>query len=154
MKLSQLLLSLALIISPAELALAEKQNSSESFPSQDSNLFIFREYAEPTLIAAKISVDGRVLTKLGNKSYTATTISPGPTVVQSHWPGTDEKQDPIAFLMIEEGKRYYLRVAGSVTSTGSKIATLKLHQQSDLEIVDPEQGRQMIAACCKFKPSQ
>jgi hypothetical protein len=120
-------------------------------PPTDANLFIYREKAEPTLIKARIEIDGRVRAKLGNKSYTAFSVSPGVVFVKANWPSEKDESNLPMPVEIKPGIRYYFQLVGKVESWGSDAARLKFSHNSELQPVSEAEGANKIAACCKYR---
>ncbi len=120
-------------------------------PSENANLIIYRDYAQPTAFAATVKVDGRKVAALTNRRYTALRVAPGPHTVTLHWPFVSGQSGAKLDVTVAEGQRHYLAVTGISQFAGISFGTMHFNTGSGLAEVKAEIAEGAVTACCVFK---
>jgi hypothetical protein len=139
----------ALLLAVAAPALSKDE---PAVPPADANLFVYRGYAEPTVWAPTIKIDGKKLVAVGQNQYTAVHLAPGEYQIQLAWPFISGQQGKKGTITITEGETLYLEVVGvsQVASAGFGYTEYLLGSG----LTEHEDASAAIAACCKFKPAK
>jgi hypothetical protein len=131
------------------------ETGSPETGSPDANLFVYRDAARPADCAAQLYLDGKQFAALPQHAYTSLAVRPGAHELEFRWPSACGHGDVTNRVEIEERRLYYFALAGEAATTadplGSGYAT-RLHETTSLVPVDPDQGVQTVAACCRFLP--
>jgi hypothetical protein len=126
------------------LAVAAPALAQDSAPA-DANLFVYRDYAEPTVWAPTVKIDGRKLVAIGQNQYTAVRLTPGEHRIQLAWPFISGQTGKEGTITIEEGQTLYLEVVGTSQFDG-------IYFYTGSGMARREDASAAIAECCKFKP--
>lgn len=112
-------------------------------PSQDkAMLVVYREYAEPTGLAAKIDIDATQVLEVPQKGFAYASVDPGKHALALRWPaasGTPGWQGEVEW---QSGQTYYYQLRGS-SGHG-------WHFQSSLDVVDEHLARATMNDCCRL----
>jgi hypothetical protein len=114
-------------------------------PSPMANVVIYRDYAEPLIWGATVTVDGRKLVTLGEDQYSAFYLEPGEHRIKLSWSFLSGQRGKEGTITIEDGETLYLEIKGTSQFVG--MGTLL-----GSGLVLREDAREAIASCCKFKP--
>ena len=120
---------------------------SEGPQGQPGNVYIIRDYAEPTLWPVSFLVDNRMAVSLGQKSYTVLHLAPGPHAFQVRWPALAGQIGKTFDFNVVEGRTYYFRMIGDYDFQGRYYT-----ETGGAERLRPGEGEALIKTCCKFKP--
>jgi len=119
-------------------------------PAADANLFVYRDYAEPTAWAPTLKIDGRKLVAIGQNQYTAVHLAPGEYEIQLSWPFLSGQSGKKGSIRIVEGETLYLEVVGTSQYAGGGPGYMEFLIGSGL--TPREDASDAIASCCRFKP--
>jgi len=122
----------------------------------DANLFVYRDAAKPAACAAELYLDGRRFAALAQHSYTSLFVRPGVHHLEFRWASGCGHGDVTDEVEIADRRLYYFAVIGDtqVTPAGGGAYALNLHETTSLVPVDPDEGVQTVAACCRFTQAQ
>jgi hypothetical protein len=152
-----LLLALAGGGAQAAEAAGEPAAGPPDVSAPDANLFVYRDAARPTACAAELYLDGKEFAALPQHAYTSLAVPPGPHDLEFRWPAACGHGDVTDRIEVEARRLYYFALAGDAQLTadplGNSYAT-RLHETTSLIPVDPDQGVQTVAACCRFLPAR
>jgi hypothetical protein len=113
---------------------------------QESAVVVFRDYAEPTALAAKIDVDGKQIFELSQKSFALMTREPGTYSIALRWPAASGMPSFQIDAEWQGGRTYYYLVNGT-TGNG-------WHSQSQLKLLDESLAKTMLRGCCRLMTAQ
>jgi hypothetical protein len=125
--------------------------------SPDANLFVYRDLVKPADCAAQLYLDGRQFAALPQHAYTSLTVRPGAHELEFRWPSTCGHGDVTNRIEIEDRRLYYFALAGDAAQSADPLGSsyeVRLHETTSLIPVDPDQGVQTVAACCRFLPAR
>lgn len=112
-------------------------------PPQDKTmLVVYREYAEPTALAAKIDVDATQIFELPQKGFAHAFVEPGKHTLALRWPaasGTPGWKDEAEW---QPGQTYYYQLRGS-SGHG-------WYFKSGLDATDEHLARATMKGCCRL----
>jgi hypothetical protein len=135
---------------------APSPSPSDSISDPDANLFVYRDAAQPAGCLAELFLDGRRFAVLAQHSYTSLAVRPGIHQLQFRWAADCGHGDVTNQVEVEDRRLYYFALAGDTKVTSAQGAgayALNLHETTSLVPVDPDEGVQTVAACCRFTPS-
>jgi len=112
-------------------------------------LYVFREYAEPTLWGATIHIDGEKLATLKQGEFSQVYATPGERVVTGVWPAISAQRESKITLDLLAGKEYFVELTG--ISRVSGVSTVRVG--SGLYGIDPEAAKTRLMHCCTFNPA-
>jgi len=118
----------------------------------DANLFIYRDAARPAACAAQLLLDGKPFADLPQHTYTSIAVRPGFHDLEFRWPSSCGHGDVTDQLQIEDRRLYYFALTGDAQLTRDALSgyTTNLHETTTLTPVDPDEGVQAVAGCCRF----
>ena len=130
--------------------------SAQPVPTQppsvtENNLYIYRKYAEPTVFAATVKVDGSKIAALGNKQYIAVHVAPGEHTIDLTWPMFSGQHATEFAVTVPEGKRVYLQINGISRVVGVFGNLLETKVGSQIAEIDPEKASSIVDECCQLK---
>ncbi|HWF77150.1 MAG TPA: hypothetical protein VN694_08230 [Caulobacteraceae bacterium] len=138
-------------------AWAQEPVSAADSSSPDANLFVYRDAARPAGCAAQLYLDGKQFAALPQHAYTSLTVRPGAHELEFRWPSACGHGDVTNRIEIEDRRLYYFALAGDAALTADPLGNsyeMRLHETTSLVPVDPDQGVQTVAACCRFLPAR
>jgi hypothetical protein len=136
----------ALAVSPVQAQVSTPGDT----PVGSENVFVFRAYAEPTLWATTLKVDGRNIASLKQGGFTALQVEPGSHKFKLAWSLLSGQSNADIQIDIEPGKIYYFAVAGAAGLDHVEGNIIYMRDGSGLVPVEPEKGAPAIQACCTF----
>ena len=139
------------IAAAAVLLAASPALSQDAGPAPDANLFIYRDYAEPTIWAPTVKIDGKKVVALGQNQYTAIRLAPGEHRISLAWPLLSGQSGKAGKIIVAEGKPMYLELVGTSRVSGFNSNGYTFLMGSGLELRG-DSAADAIAKCCKFKP--
>jgi hypothetical protein len=113
---------------------------------QESIVVVFRDYAEPTALAAKIDVDGKQVFELSQKSFAFAVAEPGSHSFALRWPSASATPGFQSNGEWQAGKTYYYQLTGT-SGNG-------WHFQSQLKLLDESLAKTMLRGCCRLMTAQ
>jgi hypothetical protein len=118
----------------------------------DANLFVYRDTARPAGCAAVLLLDGKPFASLPQRSYTSIAVRPGMHDLEFRWANGCGHGDVTDQLEIHDRRLYYFALTGDAQLTRDALGgyTTNLHETTTLTPVDPDEGVQAVAACCRF----
>jgi hypothetical protein len=118
----------------------------------DANLFVYRDMAKPAACAAELRLDGKPFAVLPQHSYTSIAVRPGIHDLEFRWAASCGHGDVTDQLDIRDRRLYYFALTGDTRLTHDTLGgyATNLHETTTLTPVDPDQGVQAVAACCRF----
>jgi len=118
----------------------------------DANLFVYRDAALPATCSAELLLDGKRFASLPQHSYTSIAVRPGMHDLEFRWANSCGHGDVTDQLQIEDRRLYYFALTGDARLTRDALSgySTNLHETTTLTPVDPDQGVQAVAACCRF----
>ncbi len=118
----------------------------------DANLFVYRDAASPAGCAAELLLDGKPFAALPQHSYTSIAVRPGIHDLEFRWAAGCGHGDVTDQLDIQDRRLYYFELTGDARLTRDGLGgyATNLHETTTLTPVDPDQGVQAVAACCRF----
>jgi hypothetical protein len=126
-----------------------------AFSAPDANLFVYRDAARPEGCAAELYLDGKPFAALPQHAYTSLAVRPGAHALEFRWPSACGHGDVTDQIEVEDRRLYYFALSGDAVESrdplGGGYAT-RLHETTSLIPVDPDDGVQAVAACCRFLP--
>lgn len=112
-------------------------------PPQDKvMLVIYREYAEPTALAAKIDVDAAQVLELPQKSFAHAIVDPGKHTFAVRWPAASGTPGWQGETEWQPGQTYYYQLRGS--------AGHGFYFKSSLDVADERLARVTMSDCCRL----
>jgi hypothetical protein len=145
----------ALLLAAALAAPALADDPASGAPeasAPDANLFVYRDAARPAGCAAELLLDGKPFAALPQHSYTSIAVRPGFHDLEFRWPSSCGHGDVTDQLEIADRRLYYFALTGDAQLTRDALGgyTTNLHETTTLTPVDPDEGVQAVAACCRF----
>jgi len=140
---------LAIVLSGCASAPTGPDFSRTALPAPDNDkaqVIVFREYAEPTALAAKIDIDGNQVFELPQKSFATASVATGSHDLRIRWPaasGTPGWQGNSEWV---GGKTYYYQLSGT-SGNG-------WHFESRLTLLEESLAVAKLTSCCKLITSQ
>ena len=125
----------------------------EETSAPDANLFVYRDTASPAACAAQLYLDGKLFAALPQHSYTSLTVRPGQHELRFRWASNCGHGDVTDQLQIADRRLYYFALTGDAQVRRDPLSpgyTTDLHETTTLTPVDPDEGVQAVAACCRF----
>jgi hypothetical protein len=119
----------------------------------DANLFVYRDTASPAACEAELYLDGRQFAALPQHSYTSLAVGPGIHELEFRWASACGHGDVTDQLTIADRRLYYFALTGDTHVTHDLLSpsySTNLHETTTLTPVDPDEGVQAVAACCRF----
>jgi hypothetical protein len=150
---------LALLLAAAIAAPAVAGDSATSPPEEgsapDANLFVYRDAANPAACAAWLYLDGRRFADLPQHSYTSISVRPGFHDVAVRWATGCGHGEVVDQVNVQDRRLYYFALTGDARLTREPLGAYAttLHETTTLTPVDPDEGVQTVAACCRFVPA-
>ena len=122
----------------------------------DANLFVYRDAARPAACTAELYLDGRRFAALPQHAYTSLAVRPGPHDLEFRWPSSCGHGDVTDRIEVEARRLYYFALAGDAQVSSDPLSGYgtRLHETTSLIPVDPDEGVQTVAACCRFLPAR
>jgi hypothetical protein len=139
------------LLAAASPALPE-DNEPAANPPVDANLFVYRDYAEPTAWAPTVKIDGKKLVAIGQNQYTAVRLEQGEHDIQLAWPIFSGQNGKKGRITIAEGRVLYLEVVGTSRVSGGGYGYTEFLMGSGFR--GHEDASTAITECCKFKPAK
>lgn len=124
-------------------------------------VYIYRNYAEPTVWGSTIFIDGKEVQKISQKGFTWVYAKPGKREVTGVWSGMASQRPAKISLNIKENKTYYIEltgiskadlVGGKTTHSGTTLY-IDTDIHSDLHLIKAETAKRRISKCCKYQGS-
>jgi hypothetical protein len=146
----------ALLLAAALAAPALADDAAAGGPESsapDANLFVYRDTAKPAACAAVLLLDGKPFARLPKHSYTSIAVRPGFHELEFRWANGCGHGDVTDQLEIADRRLYYFALTGDAELTRDALggyAATDLHETTTLTPVDPDEGVQAVAACCRF----
>lgn len=131
--------------------LAQDAPAPAAGEATDANLYVFRDYAEPTAWKPTVRIDGKKVAAIGQNEFTAVRIAPGPHRVTLGWPFLSGQSDAEVGIVVEPGRTLYLEIGGHVRYAGG-YPDMRFVKGSGFGM--RADGARAIAACCKFRKPQ
>jgi hypothetical protein len=128
-------------------------------PASGANLVIFRDKAMPTVWAATVKIDGKKIASLKDHRYTDVKLDPGVHNIAITWPLLSGQSGYAMEFNVGEEPVSYLGIAGTVDLTGVSYvggSTVALNFKIGSQVfgVPPEEGKKIVATCCRYVARQ
>jgi hypothetical protein len=111
-------------------------------PQDKAMMVVYRDYAEPSALAAKIDVDGTQVFELPQKAFAHAIVEPGKHALALRWPaasGTPGWKDDAEW---QPGQTYYYQLRGT-SGHG-------WYFKSGLDVTDASLARTQMTDCCRL----
>jgi hypothetical protein len=138
---------------PGAALAAEPAAGAAASSAPDANLFVYRDTASPAACAAELYLDGKEFAALPQHSYTSLAVRPGMHELEFRWASACGHGDVTDQVEIEDRRLYYFALTGDTRVTHDLLSpayATDLHETTTLTPVDPDEGVQAVAACCRF----
>jgi hypothetical protein len=115
-------------------------------PQDKAMMVVYRDYAEPSALAAKIDVDGTQVFELPQKAFAHAIVEPGKHALALRWPaasGTPGWKDDAEW---QPGKTYYYQLRGT--------AGHGWYFKSGLDVTDERLAQAQMNDCCRLITEQ
>jgi hypothetical protein len=136
-------------------------SKSPSSSSDQSTVYIFRKYAEPTIWNATIKIDGVSGASLSQGSFTIVKVQPGTHTVKANWPLLSGQRDSFIELNTKAGGTYFVELTGISQAVGIAPAYtagpgigVVFRMGSGMTGVEQTTAERTIAECCKLRRSE
>jgi hypothetical protein len=149
-RLATLLLTAGLTIGAAPKAapVVAAVKPSVTVEGEDGMVFVYREYAQPTVWSPTVKIDGRKVVAIRNRSYTAVRVKPGDHIVSLTWPIIAAQGGARMEVTVEKGKAHFVEVTG----VSQYVPGVYIRTGSGIALVSPDHAVLTIEKCCKFSP--
>lgn len=114
-------------------------------------LYVFREYAEPTMWGSTVHIDDKEVTTLNQGGFTWVYAKPGNRKIKAVWAGMSGQRDSFVSFDIAEGKTYYVDLTGISQMAGVTVGYMYFRMGSGLNGVNAEAAEARLVKCCKFQ---
>lgn len=121
-------------------------------------LYLYRDYAEPTAWRNTISIDGKEVAVLPQKSFTWIHVSVGKHTMSSRWPmlaGMPKVEFPFEPVA---GASYFFEVKGTSQLTGTSYApggvNMHFFTETRMKVADERAALAQLEKCCRFIPAE
>lgn len=114
-------------------------------------MVIYRAYAEPTIWATTVKIDGTKLVALGNKQWTAVSLEPGTYEIKTSWSFMSGQSGGNILLTVEPGKMHFLEIVGQSQYAGGGPGYMSFRMGSGIGEVTGSGAADRVAGCCTFK---
>lgn len=111
-------------------------------------LYIFRNYAEPTVFAAYLEIDKMEAASLNQEGYTWVYLTPGERNFKFGWPILAGMPSVEFKHTFEAGKVYAFQMVGSSTLSGRMFRTMSAIAPTNIEM-----AKERMKNCCRYVPS-
>jgi hypothetical protein len=111
-------------------------------PPDKAVLVVFRDYAEPTALAAKIDVDGTQVFEVPQKAFAYATVEPGKHEFALRWPAASGTPGWKGDAEWQAAQTYYYHLQGS--------AGHGFYFKSSLAAADAGLARATMKSCCRL----
>ena len=112
-------------------------------PPQDQALIVvYREYAEPTALGAKIDVDGTQIFDIPQTGFAHAIVAPGKHALALRWPAASGTPGWQGEAEWNAGQTYYYQLRGS--------SGMGWHFKSGLDPVDAGLAHATMKTCCRL----
>jgi hypothetical protein len=111
-------------------------------PQDKAMVVVFREYAEPTALAAKIDVDATQIFELPQKGFAHAFVAPGKHTLALRWPAASGTPGWKGDAEWQPGQTYYYQLRGS-SGHG-------WYFKSGLDSADEHLARATMKGCCRL----
>ena len=115
-------------------------------PVDKAVLVVFRDYAEPTALTAKIDVDGTQVFEVPQKAFAYTTVDPGKHAFALRWPAASGTPGWKSDAEWQAAQTYYYQLVGS--------AGHGFYFKSSLDAADVGLARATMKSCCRLITAQ
>lgn len=115
-------------------------------PEDKALLVVYRDYAEPTKLAAKIDVDSAQVFQLPQESFAHAIVAPGKHALALRWPAASGTPGWKGDVEWQPGQTYFYQLRGS-SGHG-------WYFQSGLDATDERLARVMMNDCCRLITEQ
>jgi hypothetical protein len=115
-------------------------------PQDKAMIVVFREYAEPTGLYAKIDVDATQVFEVPEKGFAHASVDSGKHALALRWPSASGTPGWQGDAEWEAGKTYYYQLRGS--------SGMGWHFKSGLDLVDVGLAQATMKVCCRLITSQ
>lgn len=105
-------------------------------------MVVYREYAEPSGLAAKIDVDGTQIFAVPQKGFAHAVVDPGKHKLAIRWPAASGTPGWQGDAEWQAGQTYYYQLRGT--------AGHGFYFQSSLDAVDEGLARATLKTCCRL----
>jgi hypothetical protein len=148
-----LLFFLSALFSCATVAQGPKYLESKASQSKPGYavLYVFREYAEPTMWGATVLINGKQVATLNQRGFTWAYVKPGDTEIKAVWSGMSGQHDSFISIDILENKNYYVDLTGISQGTVGVLGDMYFKVGSGLNEVKPEAAVKRLETCCSFQ---
>lgn len=118
---------------------------------EGANVIFYRAYAEPTVWATTVKVDGTKLVALGNKQWTAVKLEPGTYDIKTSWSFMSGQSGGQLMLNVEPGKMHFVEIVGQSQYAGGGYGYMSFRMGSGIGEVTGPGAPDRVASCCQFK---
>lgn len=115
-------------------------------PTDKAMLVVFRDYAEPTGLAAKIDIDGTQVFELSQTAFAYTTVNPGKHLIALRWPAASGTPGWKGDGEWQAAQTYYYQLRGSAGNG--------FYFKSSLDAADPALAHATMKSCCRLITGQ
>ena len=115
-------------------------------PADKAVLVVFRDYAEPTALAAKIDVDGKQIFEVPQKAFAYATVDPGKHAFALRWPAASGTPGWSGDAEWQAAQTYYYHLQGS--------AGHGFYFKSSLDVADAALAQATMKSCCRLITAQ
>lgn len=119
-------------------------------------LYIYREYAEPTVWNTSIYVDGEELVSLPQQSFSWVYLSPGKHTIASRW-SLMASVPPLEFsLNAKSGTRYFFEIKGTVRAVAKPAnyngppSAIHMRTTAQMNGAQEREAIKQLERCCRF----
>lgn len=137
-------------ITPSHASTSVPASMAADLP-EGANVIIYRAYAEPTVWAATVKIDGKKLVALGNKKWTAVKLASGSHEVTTGWSFMSGQSGGRYALTVEDGKTHLLEITGTSQLSGAYAEAFEFQMGSGIAEVSGTAAFARVAQCCSFK---
>jgi len=115
-------------------------------PANKAVIVVFRDFAAPAALAAKIDVDGTQVFEVPQKAFAYTTVDPGRHELVLRWPAASGTPGWKGEADWQPAQTYYYQLTGS---SGHGF-----YFKSSLDGADPALARATMKSCCRLITAQ
>jgi hypothetical protein len=115
-------------------------------PADKAMLVVFRDFAEPTALAAKIDVDGTQVFELPQTAFAYATVDPGKHAFALRWPVASGTPGWKGDAEWQVAQTYYYQLRGSAGNG--------FYFKSSLDAADPALAHATMKSCCRLITAQ
>lgn len=119
-------------------------------PAGQSNVYIYRIGAYPTLRAPIVRVDGRAVISPAERAYTVIQAPPGTHQVMIDWAWDTGWPDVNSTIEVEEGVPLYLKISGDFQVVSRSYDGFSYEATSILAPIPQEVAEREMADCCRY----